>query len=135
MAVPVGLAHHLVDAVALDAGAAAVGEHHVGVLRPGLVEAGEDGAGVADVLPARDGDQGSLGQVRAGFAVLPRPHEVAGVDGGGGEVPGLAGVAAAACAPDVAGLGAVGVGGGVAHRGTTTTGWRHGRPERRPAGR
>ena len=96
MAVPVGLAHHLVDAVALDAGAAAVGEHHVGVLRPGLVEAGEDGAGIADVLPARDGDQGSLGQVRAGFAVLPLPHEVAGVDGGGGEVPGLAGVAAAA---------------------------------------
>ena len=54
--VPVGLAHHLVHAVAfgplggdvLDAGAATVHEHHVDVLRLGPVEAVEDGAGVAD---------------------------------------------------------------------------------------
>ena len=65
--VPVGLAHHLMDAVALgplcrdalDAGAAAVGEHHVVVLRLGLVEPGEDGVRVAHVLAAGDGDQGA----------------------------------------------------------------------------
>ena len=53
--------------------------------------------------------------MRAGLAVLAGAHEVAGVDGGGGEVPGLAGVAAVSRAPDIAGIGTVGVGGGVAH--------------------
>ena len=62
--VPVRLAHHLVHAVAfgplrgdvLDAGSAAVHEDDVVVLRLRLVEAGDDGARVRDVLPARDGD-------------------------------------------------------------------------------
>ena len=122
MGVPVGLAHHLVHGVALgplrgdalDAGAAAVHEDDVVVLRLGLVEAGEDGAGVADLLAAGDGDQRSLGQVRAVLAVLACALEVSGVDGGGGQRAGLAGVAAAPGAPDVAGLGAVVLGGGVA---------------------
>ena len=56
----------------------------------------------------------SLGQVRAHLAVLPRTLEVAGVDGRRGEVPRPARVAAVARAPDLAGAGAVGVGGAVA---------------------
>ena len=51
----------------------------------------------------------------AGLAVLSRPHEVARVDGGRGELAGLGDVGAASRAPGVAGLGAVGVGGCVAH--------------------
>ena len=123
VAVPVGLAHHLVDAVPLgplrgdllDAGTAAVDEDHVGVLGAGLVEASGHRAGVGDGLAACDGDEGSVGQVCAALAVLAGALEVACVDGCGGEVPGPAGVTAVPRAPDLAGLGAVGVGGGVAH--------------------
>ena len=88
VAVPVRLADDLVDAVALgpargdllDAGAAAVHEHHVAMLGAGLVEHADHRGRVGDVLAAGDGDQGALGQVRRGLAVLPRAHEVAGVD-------------------------------------------------------
>ena len=47
--------------------------------------------------------------------VLPRPHEVACVDGGRGELAGLRDVGAASRAPGVAGLRAIGVGYSVAH--------------------
>ena len=72
-------------------------------------------AGVGDVLAPGDGDQGPLGQVGLGFRVLPRAHEIAGVDGGGGEMAGAAGVRSVARAPDLSGFGAVGIGGGIAH--------------------
>ena len=72
-------------------------------------------AGVRDVPAAGDGDQGALRQVGGGLAVLPRAHVVAGVDGGRGQLAGLAGVTAAPGPPDVAGVGAVGPGGFVAH--------------------
>ena len=44
------------DGVAVegDEGVATVHEHHVGVLHPGLLEAGEDGVRVADLLAAGD---------------------------------------------------------------------------------
>ena len=120
--VPVGLADDLVDAVALgpacrdalDAGAAAMHEHHVGILGAGLVEPGDDGGGVLHVLAAGDGDEGAAGQVRFGLAVLAGADEVAGVDGGGGQLAGLRDMAAVAGAPGLAGGAAVGVGGGVA---------------------
>ena len=51
----------------------------------------------------------------AGLAVLPRTAEVAGIDGGGGQPAGLAGVAAAPRAPDLAGRGEVLPGDRVAH--------------------
>ena len=54
-------------------------------------------------------------QVRHGRAVLAGAHEVAGVDGGGGEAAGLRDVRAAPGPPQAAGLGAVGFGGFVAH--------------------
>ena len=93
--VPVGLADHLVHAVAFGplggdafhARSAAVHEHHVAVLGPRPVEAGEDGVDVSDVLAAGHRDQGAVGQVRVGLAVL------AGVDGRRGELAGLAVVA------------------------------------------
>ena len=47
--------------------------------------------------------QGSLGQVRLGLAVLAGAHEVTGVDGGGGELAGLAGVRSAPGPPCLAG--------------------------------
>ena len=74
-----------------------------------------DGVGIGDLLAAGDGDERSIGQVRAGLAVLPCAPEVAGVDGGGGEPAGVRGVRAVARAPEVAGLDTVGVGGEVAH--------------------
>ncbi len=74
--VPVRLAHDLVHAVPfgplrgelLDAGAAAVHEHHVAVLGEHLVEAGEHRVRVSDVFAARDGNQGAVRQARAGLA-------------------------------------------------------------------
>ena len=57
----------------------------------------------------------AVGQMRAGLAVLPGTPEVAGVDGGGDELAGVAGVRSVARAPGVAGLCAVCVGGEVAH--------------------
>ena len=118
-----GLQTIWVDAVALgpvggdplDAGAAAMHEDQVAVLGARLVEPGDDGGRVGDVLAAGDGDQGALRQVGHGLAVLAGALEVAGVDGRRGEMPGLRDVTAAARAPDLAGLDAVGVGGGVAH--------------------
>ena len=74
-------------------------EHHVGILGTGLVESIEDGAGIADVLAAGDGDEGSLGQVRLGLAILARAQEVPCVDGGGGQRPGSAGVRTVARSP------------------------------------
>ena len=117
---PVRPAHHLMHAVALgplrgdlfDTGTAAVNEHDVGVLRLRPVESRNHGAGIGDGLAAGDGDQCAGGQVRAGLAVLARAHEIAGVDGGGDQVSGPAGVRSAARAPDIAGVCAVGVGGG-----------------------
>ena len=53
--------------------------------------------------------------MRAGLAVLAGAPEVAGVDCGRGEFPGLRGVRAVARAPDLAGMDAVGLGGGIAH--------------------
>ena len=95
----------------LDAGAAAVHQDHVGVLLAGtLSRRAMTAAGSRDVLPARDGDEGSAA---AGAPVVSRSLlcalEVAGVDGGGGEVAGLADVAAVTRAPDLAGLDAVAV--------------------------
>ena len=122
---PVRAAHHLVDAPGLgparrdllDAGAAAVQQDHVFVLRPAPGRAwSRRRRRPLDVLAAGDGDQGALGQVRTGLAVLAGAAEVAGVDRGGGEPSGPAGVRSLARAPDVAGLDAVGVGGEVAHR-------------------
>ena len=49
----------------------------------------------------------AVGQMRAGLAVLPGTPEVAGVDGGGDELAGVAGVRSVARAPGVAGLCAV----------------------------
>jgi len=86
------------------------------VLRPRPVERGPDGGGVRDVLPAGDGDQGALGQVRTGLALLAGAAKVAGVDGGGGKPAGPAGVRSLARAPDVAGLDAVRFRREVAHR-------------------
>ena len=64
VALPVGLAHHLVDAVAirplggdvLDAGTAAMHPNRVVVLGAGLVEAPGNGVRVGDVLAVGDGD-------------------------------------------------------------------------------
>ena len=90
-------------------------EHHVGVFLAGLVQPGDDGGGVGDVPPAGNGDQRSLGKMRHGLAVLAGAHEVAGVDGGGSQVAGLAGVRSAPGPPCAAGVRAVGFGGFVAH--------------------
>ena len=113
--VPVRLAHDLVHAVAfrplrsdlLHAGAAAVHQHHVGVLGADAVEAPEDGVGVGDVLAAGDGDQRAVWQVRLGLAVLPRAPEVTGVDCRRSQLAGLQDVAAASRASGVAGGAAV----------------------------
>ena len=87
-------------------------KHHVGVLRPGLVDAGEDGARRQRAsFPPAMATRVPSSRCARGFIGPSSPvmkSQV--VDVGGGEVPGLAGVAAAARAPDVAGLGAVGVG-------------------------
>ena len=64
--VPVGPADELVDAARigptgcdlLDAGAAAVHQDHVAVLRARAVEVGPDGVGTADGLAAGDDDKG-----------------------------------------------------------------------------
>ncbi len=64
---------------------------------------------------AGDGDQGAARQMRAGPAVLAGALEVAGLDGGGSQLAGLAGVAAAPRAPDLAGGGAVLPGHRIAH--------------------
>ena len=120
--VPIRLADDLLDAVALcpacrdllDAGAATMHKHHVGVFLAGLVQPGDDGGGVGNILPAGDGDKRSVGKVRRGLAVLAGAHEVAGVDGGGSQMPGAAGVTADARTPDFAGAGAVGFGGAIA---------------------
>ena len=72
-------------------------------------------AGVGDVPASGDGDQGALGQVRLCLAVLAGADEVAGVDGGGGQLAGLRGVGSPARTPGAAGLGTVCVGGRVAH--------------------
>ncbi len=123
VALPVGLAHHLVHAVLfgslrgelLDAGAAAVDQHHVRVLGADAVEADEHRVRVGGVPAAGDGDQGAARQVGAGLAVLACAAEVAGVDGGGGQLSGLAGMAASPRAPDLAGGGAVLLGHRIAH--------------------
>ena len=52
------------------------------------VEGFADGACVGDVLTAGDCDQGAVGQMRLGLAVLAGAEEVASVDGGGGEFGG-----------------------------------------------
>ena len=44
----------------------------------GLVEFLPDGVGIADVLAAGKGDQGSLGQMRAGLFILAGADEVGG---------------------------------------------------------
>ena len=119
--VPVWLADDLVDAVTfrpagrylLRAGAAAVDEDDVCVLGLELVEVPDDGAHIVRLLAARDGDEGTLGEVGGVLAVLARPLEVARVDHGRGELAGLRGVGAAPWPPDLAGLDAVGLGGGV----------------------
>ena len=46
-----------------------------------------DGGDVVEVLAAGEGDQGALGQMRAGLTVLAGAQVVAGVDRGGGELP------------------------------------------------
>ena len=94
--VPVGPADELVDAARigpagcdlLDAGAATVEQDHVAVLLARAVERAPDGVGICDGLAAGDGDEGAVGQVRLGLAVLAGAPEVAGVDGGGGELSG-----------------------------------------------
>ena len=93
-------------------GPPAVHEDEVRVLHLRHVQPRDDGVGVRHLLPVRDGGQRSLGQVRVHLAVLPCPQEVAAIDGGRGEVPGLAHVPAAPRSTDIAGLRAVGVGGG-----------------------
>ena len=123
-ALPVGTADDLVDAARLgpargdllDAGAAAVQQNHVAVLRLRQVERAPDGVRVRDALAAGDGHQCAVGQVRLGLAVLPRAAEVAAVDGGRGELAGLACVRSVARAPDVSGMDAVGFGGHIAQR-------------------
>lgn len=99
----------------LDAWTAAVYKHHVAVLGVDPFEAGEHRARLGDVLAVRNGDQRTCGQVQVGLALLPRADEVAGVYGHRGQVPGLARVVAMAGAPNFAGLGAVMLGGGIAH--------------------
>ncbi len=89
-------------------------EHHVGILGADLVEALNDRRRVGDVLAAGAGDEGALRQVGLGLAVLAGADEVAGVDGGGGQMAGLAGVRSGPGPPGVAGLDAVGFGGLVA---------------------
>ena len=64
-------------------------------------------------FPARDGDEGSLGEVGRVRAVLFRPLEVARLDDGGGEFSGLRDVRASPRSPYLAGLSAVGLCGGV----------------------
>ena len=121
--IPVRLADDLVDAAlfgpasgdALDARAAAVHEHHVGVLGADLVEALEDVGRIVHVLATGDGDEGSFGQVGLGLAVLACADEVTGVDGGGGELAGLAGVRSAPGPPCLAGRGQVVLGSGITH--------------------
>ena len=56
------------------------------------IEGAPDGADVLGLLAAGDGDEGSVGEVGAGLAVLAGADEVACVDGCGGELAGLAGV-------------------------------------------
>ena len=92
VAVPIGLADHLVDVAtfrplggdAFGTRSAAVEEDHVIVFCLRLVELLPDGVGIADVLAAGEGDEGALGQMRAGLFILAGADEVAGVDGGGG---------------------------------------------------
>ena len=85
------------------------------MLGAGLVEHADHRGRVGDVLAAGDGDEGALRQVRRGRAVLPRAHEVAGIDGRRGQLAGLRDVGAVPRAPGLAGLGAVLLGHGVAH--------------------
>ena len=74
-----------------------------------------DSGDVAEILATGEGDQGAFGQMRGGLAVFTSTEVVAGVDGGRGEFTGLAAVRSVARAPGVAGLGAVSLGGEVAH--------------------
>ena len=118
---PVGLAHDLVDAVSLGpacryllrTGAAAVDENDIGVLGLQLVEVCDDFAYVARLLATRDGDERSLGEVGGVRAVLSGALEVSRLDYRRCELAGLRDVGAAPRPPDLAGLGTVGLGGGV----------------------
>ena len=121
MRVPIRFADDLVDAVPLGPAcryllrtrAAAVDENDVGVLGLDLVEMRDDFAHVVRLLATRDGDEGSLGEVGRVLAVLTRPLEVARLDDGGGQLAGLRDVGASPRPPYLAGLGAVGLCGGV----------------------
>ena len=94
VSVPVGFADDLVDAVTFSPARRSVRRRDRRHARApcrdtwhGPCRAIEDGAGIADVLAAGDGDEGSLGQVRLGLAILARAQEVPCVDGGGGQRP------------------------------------------------
>ena len=67
----------------LRAGAAAVQQDHIVVLDLDTVQRAPDGGDVVEVLAAGEGDQGALGQMCGGLAVLAGAEVVAGVDGGG----------------------------------------------------
>ena len=115
-----------VDVVALRFGQQSLGRLHrfVGVAKPPeqpVRPRAVVGGGRRRIRMHRRADvhcEPALGEVRPGLAVLPRALKVAYVDGGGGQRTGLAGVAGVAAAPrtpDVSGLGAVVLGGGIAH--------------------
>ena len=63
-----------------------------GVLTLSLVEGVADTGGVIDVLRASKGDEGAGGVVDLGLGGVACAGVVAGVDGGGGEAAGEAGV-------------------------------------------
>ena len=114
VAVPVGTADHLVNAAGLGppcrellhAGSAAVHEDHVRVFPARRVELEKNRVGVA-VLPARDGDQGSVGEILLRLRILAGADEVPRVDGGRGHHPGPAGVRSAPGPPHLSRLGEV----------------------------
>ena len=89
--VPVRLADDLMHAVLLGpacgdllrSGSAAVQQDHVIVLDLDAVQRAPDGGDVVEVLADGEGDQGALGQMRGGLAVLAGAEVVAGIDGGG----------------------------------------------------
>ena len=88
-------------------------EDYVGVLGLDLVEMRDDFSRIGRLLSTRDGDERSLREVGRVLAVLFRPLEIARLDDGGGQFAGLRDVRSSPRAPDLAGLCAVGLCGGV----------------------
>ena len=88
---------------------------HVLVLDLDAVQGAPDGGDVAEVLATGEGDQSTFGKMGGGLAVFTGAQVVAGVYGGRGEFAGLAAVRSVARALGIAGLGAVSLGGKVAH--------------------